>query len=105
VFAFHVGCISLVRSVRFKILLPSFLITFLLPDTFHVPLHCHELGCPVYCLEWFCRILLSLFFWRCFGQDSDITFRRLTLSTCLGKMAEGPTLLGSLDKADAHHYT
>ena len=39
VFAFHVDCISFVRPVRFKILLPSFLVTFLLTDTFYVPFH------------------------------------------------------------------
>ena len=60
VFAFHVGCISFVRHVHFKILLPSFLITFLLTDTLHVSFHCHGLGCPVYCSGWSCLNLLLL---------------------------------------------
>ena len=64
----------------------------------------HGVGCPVYCSGSFCRILLLLLLWHFFGQESEITFRRMTPSTCLGKRAERPTLLGSLDKADAHQY-
>jgi hypothetical protein len=47
-----------VRTVHFKILFPSLLITFLSTDTFYVPIHCHGLGCPVYCSGSFCGILL-----------------------------------------------
>jgi len=75
-FSFYVGCISFVRPVHFKILLPSFLIIFLLTDTLHFPFHCHGLGCPVYCSGWFCRILLLLLLWHYFGEESEITFRR-----------------------------
>ena len=60
VFTFHMRCISIVRSLYFRIYSASFFITFLFPKTatsitIHVPFHYHGLWCLVCCWRRFCR--------------------------------------------------
>ena len=62
VFTFHISCISIVRSLYFRIFSASFLITFLSPEIASIkcvfPFHYHGLWCLVWCWGWLCQFVL-----------------------------------------------
>ena len=65
VFIFQMRCISIVRSLYFRIFSVAFHITFLSPEIatsinikYMFLFHYHGLWCLVYCYGWFCRFAL-----------------------------------------------